>query len=1603
MESAFRNLRVSVSSILLAIGTTLLAFSCAPANAGAGGNDPIASGAVTNLVISETNAENVSFVVQWADPVETGTKLDGTSLSPTEVVYRIYYLAESAEHTKPITVKSIQQNPNTQIQEVTKVSQVRISELELDTRYFITVASYNIFAQLETASSEMVDASIESAFVASGAVTDLSMEESSIDSNSFLVEWTEPVETGKKPDGTWLAFSEIMYRIYYIERTYLVGTTDQTEPDAEPGAEPDTEPDAEPSAEPDTERVTAELIQQNPNTQIREVTGIPQLRIMRLKPNTRYFITVASYNIFAQLETASSEVLEGSTVTEGLVFNGALSYTQTEYRYVTGFSTKRIRPVAVPSTDGTVPIRYVLEKGDGVVFDPKPTINEVSGVVTINSISNIRTARFVVRISAEGYTTQYVTLTIIVGGASLNRSLSYNPEYQFSTGLYTTITPTSTPIIPRVADGVSIRYALARSTGTEFVPEPTIVNDSGVIIINSIANEGKASFVVRASAEGYVTQVATLTIVISTNGGVPQVGTYYNNVVTDALPVGLGQAIADSGVFSMTDDTVLFTIFNLATGDYTIHFGLAVNGEVENYNGGSYQKIVSNGTIELLKSELALHSFPFVDGSVIGVSSGLGITGIQHVATYRPSNIYNHQDLQAMRQDLDRDYILKGDIEVASADEGAGTSNYEAVGNDETPFTGSLDGAGYTITGVQIKNFEDYQGLFGVMDVGTTGIVLAQNLVLRNFKITGNAFVGSLAGWVKEGVIDSVYVEVRNADAGKIEVNGSVNYNGYGGGLVGFAGTDGASTEVRIKNTSSAVAVVGSGSYPNKVGGIVGYMNSHVTLTESYATGSVISTGSHVGGLVGHNKGYVLGYAMGDAAGNDFVGGLIGWNEGTVTGYATGAVIGNNFGGGLVGLDGNGVITGYARGIVRRRDGNGNASFGKTIGVKTGTSITTTYSSTSENELYDGSTGTTVLTNTFGDNGIEVNVSDRKLLIGQVLFERFHFGSELGKWTWVEDGKWPAINIGKIKAADEQPVDACIFALSFDQCIATSRLRVMTYYGEVIDELPVNLGQGVGDNGVFSMEESTVVLSILDLMVEGEHTIHLRSAAGDFSGSYQKTITDGNIEILKSELKAYSFSFENGAVIGISGPSFRETQLVATYSLSNIYSHYDLQAMRRTLAQDYALKNDIEFPSVDAGSSNYVTVGGVDNLFTGTLNGAGYSITGLVIESSEDYQGLFGAIKGRSSDTVVAHDLDLRDFKIAGNTHVGSLAGYMIRGTVDNVHIKVSAPGAGKVSITGNITYGTNPPDGIVFGDPSSTKAVVKDSFGGGLVGLLGGSGRVIIQNTSSATMVVASGGGSYVGGLVGYMTEDTLIGSYVTGSVTSTGEHVGGLVGYQKGGVVRGYVTGDVGGIKTVGGLAGQTSGGTIVGYVIGSVSGVEPDSEIKAGDQIVGGLVGKSTGRVIGYALGDVSVYGNDAGGLVGQNNQGGVVIGYSRNIVRAIENGLSLDIRFSFGKITGFEKSGAVSSQSYSSETESAVYYGRTGEGHLRKPLGTQGISVTVTSSTTQETFSSLAFGTALGQWTWVEDGKWPAINIGNVKAADEQPVGIHKDIYLLGTGR
>ncbi|WP_066020437.1 MULTISPECIES: fibronectin type III domain-containing protein [Clostridium] len=332
----------------------------------------------------------------------------------------------------------------------------------------------------------------------------------------------------------------------------------------------------------------------------------------------------------------------------------------------------------------------------------------------------------------------------------------------------------------------------------------------------------------------------------------------------------------------------------------------------------------------------------------------------------------------------------------------------------------------------------------------------------------------------------------------------------------------------------------------------------------------------------------------------------------------------------------------------------------------------------------------------------------------------------------------------------------------------------------------------------------------------------------------------------------------------------------------------------------YKLGNDIDLKGI-----NWTPIGINSNVaFTGTLDGNGYSIENLSmnrLQNENSATGLFGYVTGGK---II--NLKLKNVNIIGRNYTGALAGYVLNSdTSKSVIDNCSADGiiTAYGSTGGLVGYGnsltiTNSNSSVKVNitdevDPSG-KTVNGDNVGG-IVGQIDGTGSIISNCYATGNVISKNGNdigglvgsfsgtitrcyttndvnakgnsdkskGSYVGGLVGYMSSGTIDQCYTTGSVTALVDDVGGLTGYSPSTTIQNsFSMSSVSGHSCVGGLQGNGSGTIQYCYSTGKIT---------ASGSYVGGIEGNGSTVVKSYYDGMASGYipqnGNDASKLTNE----------------------------------------------------------------------------------------------------------------------------------------
>ncbi|AMB44414.1 YDG domain-containing protein [Methylobacterium sp. AMS5] len=824
---------------------------------------------------------------------------------------------------------------------------------------------------------------------------------------------------------------------------------------------------------------------------------------------------------------------------------------------------------------------------------------------------------------------------------------------------------------------------------------------------------------------------------------------------------------------------------------------------------------------------------------------------------YRLSDVYGLQGMGSSADYRAASYRLASDIDAAGTATWWGGQGFVPVGTDAAPFTGSLDGAGHTVSGLTIaRPNQSFVGLIGVL--GTGGSVSSLGLV--GGSVTGSDNVGGLVG-NNSGTVSRSYASgsvTGSLDVGGLVGNntgtvsqsyasGSVTGSSIVGGLVGSntgpltstywdTQTTGRANGVGAGSSSGATGLTtvqarSQAGYINPldttqsfdfgtvwyqagdlrpilrseaaapVGGVIAVSNLHqlqlmgANLAGSYrltrdldasataatdastgpwGAGGFVPVGTNTAGFTGSLDGaghtitgltiarpsqnYVgligllgagggvsgLGLVGGSVTGSSIVGGLVGTNNGTVSqSYASGSVTGSSGVGGLVGEMFNSatVSQSYASGSVT---GFG-SSVGGLVGFSSGT-VSQSYASgsvTGSSNYVGGLVGFS--SGTVSQSYASGSVTGSSI-VGGLVGNNNYYGTV--SQSYASGSVTGSSNVGGLVGRTDGALEN-------------------TYW----DAQTTGRANGVGAG---SSAGST-----------GLTTVQARSQAG-----YINPLDTTQ-------------SFDFGTVwyqAGDMRPILRSEAAAPVGGVIAVSNLHQLQLMGANLAGSYRLTRDLDASATAAtdastgpwGAGGFVPVGTSSTPFTGSLDGAGHTITGLTIaRPSQAGVGLIGFLGtgGRVSG------LGLVGGSVSGSSIVGGLVGTN-NGTVSQSYASGSVTGSSGVGgLVGEIYYGATVSQSYASGSVTGSSNSV-----GGLVGFNNGT---VSQSYASGSAT----GSSSVGGLVGYNSGGTVSQSYASGSATGS-SRVGGLVGNNDGTVSQSYASGSVSGSSSVGGLVGRTVG---------------------------------------------------------------------------------------------------------------------------------------------------------------------------------------------------
>ncbi|MDO3387655.1 MBG domain-containing protein [Gilvimarinus sp. SDUM040013] len=768
--------------------------------------------------------------------------------------------------------------------------------------------------------------------------------------------------------------------------------------------------------------------------------------------------------------------------------------------------------------------------------------------------------------------------------------------------------------------------------------------------------------------------------------------------------------------------------------------------------------------------------------------------------------------LQGLDTTPGADAVLVNDIDASGTSGWNGGDGFDPIGDAVDQYTGTFDGAGHLIDGLEISRAaEDNVGLFGY--IGAAGSVAT--LGVENANVDGGNSTGILAGRT-EGTITNAFT------------TGAVNSSEYTGGLAGASvGT--------ISNVYSTAQVTGA----NSGGGLLGYNDGSVS--DAWSSGDVGNMAGY--GFIGINdtngtieRSYFDTFTSG--LGSDTTGGGTG-NATAVDGDWSGATSAYNQASyEVVGqeLDFTNdwfIAEGSSRPMLRAfLDGGNISNLYQLQGMAASVNDGAATSYTLLNNIDASATSSTDNADVWGGRGFAPVGHSTAFFNGSLDGQGFVIeGLTIDRpdqdyvGLFGRPGVASITNVGLIEGSitGNDYVGGLVGRLAPPGDISSSYATVTVSGARYVGGL---VGRNLGDisssyasgtvdgvesvGGLVGRNLGDISSSYATGAVTGDSSVGglLGSNGLSVTNSYATGAVTGNSDVgglvgasSGSETDSYWDIFTTGQAtssgggIGLTGDwsGAENAYNAASYTGFNfstdwfiaegssrpmlraflsgggeIHNLYDLQGMAADLAGDYTLMADLDLTGVVSGSTadvwggrGFAPVGDVTTGFSGSLDGNNYTINALAMDRNERaFIGLFGHTESGSTISNLA----LTDVDIEGDLDVGTVAGFT-GGSISNVYI------------SGDVQANTMRAGGLV----STNNGSITDSYANVNTVAMGGSNAGLVSiNTATGTITRSYAVGSTTGGTAGLVDDNqgTLQDNFWNTDVEAVGVANGDAVG---------------------------------------------------------------------------------------------------------------------------------------------------------------------------------------------------------------------------------
>ena len=700
---------------------------------------------------------------------------------------------------------------------------------------------------------------------------------------------------------------------------------------------------------------------------------------------------------------------------------------------------------------------------------------------------------------------------------------------------------------------------------------------------------------------------------------------------------------------------------------------------------------------------------------------------------------------------------------------------WTSIGNYNREFGGIVDGNGKTIRGLKVDEADEmYVGLFAYLKNA-----VIKNLTVEVEQVNGRVYVGALAGYANDTVIDNCGVRAASSES---SIVGSSNV----GGLVGTA------LRTTITNSYAEVAAQGSTLVAGLVGSYSGDTSHYVE--NCYATGDVTSTNTdvdthiHVGGLIGNAQKADIRNCF--AAGNiQATGKRIGGLTGTLAGASTSKGIKNS----------------YAAGTITA--GEGSSFVGGLVGsFQTNGTLQNTYYNSGNGIAGCGTVSSDLEDTSAGKTEAEL----KSIAFALELDANTESKSSWAKWGLDSEinGGYPVlcgIGIGEdVEEVEEAPVVTGVTITHPNAKIEKGTTELFTATVE---------GENVSQNVTWSVRGSNVSTIDADGLLtvpesEPYDIFRVRATSVDDPTKYAEV----EVQLVPAGMPEGSGTEEDPYLITTA------KELNAMRELSDTYR-----------PKYFKIANDIDLSDY---AETWTSIGNYNREFGGIVDGNGKTIRGLKVdEADEMYVGLFAYLKN-----AVIKNLTVEVEQVNGRVYVGALAGYANDTVIDNCGVRAASS---ESSIVGSSNVGGLVGTALrtTITNSYAEVAAQGSTLVAGLVGSYSGDTSHYVENCYATGDVTSTNTDVdthiHVGGLIGNAQKADIRNCFAAGNIQATGKRIGGLTGTLAGassskGIKNSYAAGTI--------TAGE--GSTWVGGLVGSfqTNGVLQDTYYNSDNGIAG-----------------------------------------------------------------------------------------------------------------------------------------------------------------------